>query len=229
MEHDYYGKDLPPKLLEVKGMRVAPEHREGEARLMRCCWYDYRDMHPVAKTYLFAELYRQQTAKFYDAMIDIRTVEDARAFVPDDIFMSRDLTSMWLARRQADEHGLPYGFVLRFVQDRFFARAQRTFPRPNQLYGEELENDMMPAWTELKARQITYASSERFRMSNWKGELAQAQHLNFVIGQIKARPAPRYRLLARMLNEDVLSSAMIAAHFSQQEAADAERYCAQFM
>lgn len=229
MEHDYYGKDTPVKLLEVKGMKLDPENRAGESKLMQSCWYDYRDMHPAAKTYLYAELYRQQTLKFYEAMIDIRTLDTARAFTPDDIFMSRDLTSMWLARRMADQHGVPYGFVLRFAQDRFFARVQRTFPRPNQLYGEELEVDMIAAWRERLDRQITYAASLRFRASSWRGELAQAQHVNFVVGQIKARPAPRHTLLARMLNEDVLALPMIASNFSQQESEAAKAYCERFL
>lgn len=229
MEHDYHGKSLPAKLLEVKSMKIDPAHREDEAKLMRTCWWDYRDMHPAAKTYLYAELYRQQTLKFYEAMVDIRTLDNARAFTPNDIFMSRDMTGMWLARRMCDENGWPYEFVLRFCQDRFFLRTQRSFPRPNQLYGEELEIDLHAAWQERLARQITYASDQRFRMSNWRGEVTQAQHLQFVIGQIKQRPAPRHRILARMLSEDVLSKPMIAAHFSQGEAVEAERYCAQFL
>jgi hypothetical protein len=225
----YYGIDCPAKLLEVKGLRIDPDHREGEASLMKRRWFDYRHMHPAAATYLYAEIYRQQTIAFYESCVDIRTVENARAFVPDDIFMSRDLTSMWLARRCADHHGLPYPFVVQFAQKRFFSRTQHNFPRPNQLYGEEFEIDLLAAWKELTARQITYSTSPQYRMSAWRGEIAQAQHVRFVIDQIKARPAPRYRLLARMLSEDVLSSALIASNFSQQEASQAETYCAQFM
>lgn len=228
MEH-FYGCDLPAKMLEMKGMRIDPEHREGEAHLMRVRWFDYRQMHPVTATYFFAECYRLQTAKFYEQMVDIRTVEEARAFTPDDIFMSRDLTAMWLARRCADEHSLPYPFVLRFAQDRFFARTQHNFPRPNQLYGEEFEIDLLAAWRELLARSLTVAESPRYRMKAWQGALDQAQHVKFVVDQIRARPAPRHRLIARMLRDDVLSVGIAASQFSEQEALDAERYCAQFL
>lgn len=225
----YYGIDCPPKLLEVKGLRIDPTHREGEATLMKKRWFDYRSLHPTAATYLYAEIYRQQTLAHYESCVDIRTLENARAFIPDDIYMSRDLTSMWLARRCADSHGLPYPFVVQFAQRRFFGRTQHNFPRPNQLYGEEFEMDLLDEWNSLLARQITYSTAPQYRMSAWKGDLAQAQHVRFVIDQIKKRPAPRYRILARMLREDVLSLPLIASNFSQQEAAQAERYCAQYL
>lgn len=229
MEIEFFGKGLDRKILELKGMKIDQEHRDGEAALMRKRWFDYRGMHPVEATYLYAHFYKEQTLKFYESVIDIRTVENARAFVPDDIFMSRDMTSMWLARRCADQHGLPYPFVLRFAQDRFFSRTQHSFPRPNQLYGEEFEIDLLAAWKEEVARKITYSSQARYKLSAWTGELDQAEHLHFVMEQIKARPAPRHRLMARMIAEGILNRALIAKRFSEQEADDAERYCSNFM
>lgn len=229
MEHEFFGSELPDKLLEIKGMKIAPDHRVGEAKLRRTCWFDYRGMHPVTATYLFAHYYKQQTQKFYETTVDIRTVENARAFTPDDIFMSRDLTSMWLARRFADEHGMPYPFLIRFAQDRFFSRTQRQFPRPNQLYGEEFENDVLASWKDQLGRQLTYSRQARFTMSCWRGTADQAQHVRFLESQIKSRQAPHYRLLARVLNEDLMSLPIISSLFSQEEADRAERYRSEFM
>lgn len=229
MDVEFFGKGLPPKLLELKGFKIDPEHREGEARLARTRWFDYRGMHPVEATYLFAHFYKEQTARFYESVIDIRTVENVLAFKPDDIFDSRDLTSMWLARRCADHYRVPYPFVVRFAQDRFFNRAQPSFPRPNQLYGEEFETDLVAAWREQVSRQITYSTQPRYRVGAWTGEAHQAAHIKFVITQIQARPAPRHKLLARMMAEGVLNKRLVARHFSQQEADDAERYFLQYM
>ena len=187
-------------------------------------WFDYRDMHPVAATYLFAHFYVEQTRKFYIQNVDIRTVEDARAFAPDDIFMSRDLTSMWLARRAADELGLPYPFVLQFAQSRFLSRLQLRFPRPNQLYGEEFEIDVAAAWTERLGCQLTYSTQPRYKASAWARQLSQAQHIKFVVQQVKRRPGPHHRILARLFNEDVLAAHLIKNQFSQKELSDAESY-----
>lgn len=210
-------------------MKIDPVHRAGEAKLMRTRWFDYRGLHPVTATYMFADAYRAQTLKFYESVIDIRTVEDARAFTPDDIFMSRDMTSMWLARRFADSHGLPYPFLLRFAQDRCFDRTHQRFPRPNQLYGEELEIDILLAWKDLLSRSLTYSELPHYKMKNWKGAPEQAQHARFVAAQISARNGSKVGLLARALSENILSAPLISALFSQEEADKAERYCAQYM
>lgn len=229
MENEFFGSELPAKMLEVKGMKIAPEHRANEASIRRTCWFDYRGLHPVTATYLFAHHYKQQTLKFYESVVDIRTVENARAFVPDDIFMSRDITSMWLARSFADEHGIPYPFLMQFAQTRYLARAQRQFPRPNQLYGEEMEIDVVAAWREQLSRQLTYSKQRRYTMKYWKSRVEQAQHVRFLETQVKSRPAPHHRLLARLLQEDLISLPIIKDAFSQEEADKAERYRAQFM
>lgn len=222
---DFYGSTLTREEMDVRGLRIDPTHRDGEAALMRRRWFDYRDLHPVAATYLYAHLYKQQTLKFYAQVIDIRTVEDARSFFPDDIFMSRDLTSMWLARRAADELGMPYTFILQFAQERFLSRLQHNFPRPNQLYGEEIELDLRAAWDARLANQLTYSTEARYRAAAWKPNLDQAQHLRFVFTQIERRPAAaRHRLLGRLIHEGIVRPDLAQAKFGSDTARAAEQY-----
>lgn len=223
------GLNLSPSDMELRGMRIDPAHREGEAGLLRKRWFDYRGLHPVAATYLYAHHYVLQTRKFYTENIDARTADSARAFVPDDVFMSRDLTSMWLARRATDALGIPYPFALQFAHTRFINRLQPRFPRPNQLYGEEFEADLSLAWKERVAMELTFSTQPRYRASAFKRDLDLAQHLKFVIDQIKARPAPHHRLLARMFSQDILSPTLAAGRFTQQEISAAEAYRAQFV
>lgn len=223
MEH-FFGSTLERAEMDLRGIRIDVSHRENEAWLMGRRWFDYRDMHPVAATYLYAHHYLEQTRKFYMQCIDARTVNEARAFTPDDIFMSRDLTSMWLARRSADSMGIPYPFILQFAQDRFLSRLQSRFPRPNQLYGEEFEIDVDAAWKQRLGIQLTYSTQPRFKASAWRAELPQAQHVKFVVDQVKRRPGPHFRILARLFNEDVLAARLIKNQFSQKELSDAEGY-----
>jgi hypothetical protein len=226
---EFFGHDMDKAALEVRALRIDPVHRSGEASLATTRWFDYRQMHPTTATYYFAHLYRLQTQRFYAATIDEDSAQDVRAFTPDDIFFSRYLTAMWNARRMCDEHGLPYDMLLRFAQERFIARMQHQFPRPNQLYGEEVELDILPFWQAQIARQITYAKSARFRMSQYKGEVVQAQHIRFVIEQVRRREGPHHRLLARLVKEDVLSLHLVASNFGQGASSDAEQYIAKFM
>lgn len=228
MEQSFFGSDLPLNLLEVKGIKIDPELRVGEATLMRKRWFDYRGMHPVLATYLYAHHYEQQVARFYETVVDIRTVEKVRPFAHPDVMTTNDAVPLWNARRAADELSIPYPFVMHFAQQRSLDRLYSTFPRPNQLYNEEFLADLAEAWQVRLKSQITTASDARYRMSQWRGDLDQAAHIRFVVEQIKARPAPRYRLLGRMIGEDILNASMVAVHFGQEEAARAEQWSSQF-
>lgn len=224
---DFIGSTLTQEEMDIRGLRIDPAHRTGEAELITKRWFDYRGMHAVAATYLYAHLYKQQTAKFYAQNIDIRTVEEARSFFPDDIFMSRDLTSMWLARRAADQLVIPYTFILQFAQERFIARLQHNFPRPNQLYGEEIEADVAQAWNERLATQLTYSRSPRYQVRNWSRQVDQAQHILFLVEQIMRRPAhSRANLLGRLIHEGVLATWQVQGRFTTQDLERAERYAA---
>jgi hypothetical protein len=224
----FTGDNLTPAELELRALRVDPANRVGEASLAKTRWFDYRHMHPTTATYYFAHCYQKQTRRFYAETIDERLAPNIRAFQPQDIFMSRDLTAMWHARRLCDTHGWPYTELLLFAQARFVARTQHQFPRPNQLYGEEIEIDMKPHWVAKVARQITHAESPRFLASQFKGELVQAQHMRFLVEQVLARPAPRHRLLARLFKEDRLSPQLARTFFTEAEVQAAEQYAAQF-
>lgn len=224
---DFLGSDLTRQEMDVRGLRIDPVHRDDEPGLMGTRWFDYRGLHPVAATYLYAHHYKQQTHKFYAQVVDIRTVEDARSFFPDDIFMSRDLTSMWLARGAADRLGIPYPFVLQFAQDRFIARLQRNFPRPNQLYGEEFEQDLQLAWQARLATQLTYSRQPRYRADAWKAERDQALHLRFIYLQIEARPKQsQHRLLGRLFSEGIVAPWMAMQRFGEAEVTAAKGYAA---
>jgi len=223
------GENLSIEQLELRALKLDPCHRDGEAALMNSRWFDYRRMHPTMATYFFAECYRLETRRFYAAMVDERSAEECRAFTPDDIFFSRDLTAMWLARRFADGLGLPYPFVLRFARERFFSRTQHNFPRPNQLYGEELEQDLKNAWAGQLARQMTFATDPYFKAQAFKGDKLQVEHVKYVIKQIKARQAPHHKMLARLVNEGTLSQRIVEISFGAAVAAAAEAHRAQFM
>jgi hypothetical protein len=217
MDTTYYGSGMTPREYELRAMKVDALHREDEAGLIQSRWFDYSALHPAQATYLYADLYKQQTLSFAESYIDIRTAADARAFVPDDIFMSRDMTGMWLARRAADALGMPYEFALQFAEQRALNRLFRHFARPNQLYGEEFEIDLTAAWQESLGRSLRYSRSASFLASAFRGSLVQQRHAAFVMAQIKRRALPHHNLLARMFREDVLSPALVEGHFEETQ------------
>lgn len=220
---DYIGQGIPRGQGELLALGIDPIHRDGEADLVQSRWFDYHDLHPTEATYLFAHHYVQQTRAFYEHTVDERTSEEVRGFLPNDIFKSRDLTSMWLARRAADAAGVPYPFVLRFAHARALDRHYRSFPRPNQLYGEEFELDMIDAWKEQLARQLTFSSLPHFQAAAYGGEAIQDKHVAFVISQVNARHGPKGGLLARCFKEGILAPTLpaVVRAFNREDLCDA--------
>ena len=215
---DFVGSEIKDrKSLELLAFRIDPMHRDGEADLMRSRWFDLRDIHPTMATYFYAHCYKVQTRTFYEQVVDIQTSERVRAFAPDDIFKGRDLTAMWIARRAADKLGCPYAWLLRFASDRALNRLYRTFPRPNQMYGEEFELDAADAWQELQARSLQFSKMQAYQALKYRGARRQDEHIAYLVSQVKARhPASHTSLLARCFNEGVLNTHMAQAHGFQE-------------
>ena len=214
MKTEYFGSTLSPKENEIRSLRIDPFHRECEASLIASRWFDYSQLHPTQATYLYAHIYKRQTRVFCETYVDARTVDESRAFANSDVFQSTDKAGMWLARGAADSLGIKYDFVMWFAQERAINRTYKSFPRPNQLYGEEFEMDLEIAWKESLARSMCYSREERYLAKNYKGSVWQKRHVRFVIDQIKARPAPHVNLLARMISQGILNTDMLENDFS---------------
>lgn len=200
--------------LEQKGLLIDPVHRQREPELLATRWFDYAHMHPVEATYAYAQAYVEGTRRFYERMVDVTTADQARAFVPRDIFKSRDLTSMWLARCTADTYGVPYDFVMFFAIERALNRLYRTMPRPNQLHGEEFDLDLRDAWQAECRRSLRY--SRIVKMTGQRDAL-QTRHGLFVVEQIRSRQKPHVGLIGRMLHVQAIDEGFAREHFTDAE------------
>lgn len=212
---DFFGNHLidRPKLVELRAMQINPEHRQREPDLMRSRWYDYRMWHPVIATYFFAHCYKQAAQEFYARYIDARKADRVTGLSEQDCFKGRDAASLWLARGTADRLGVPYPFYLSVVGKRAFERTERRFPRPNQIYGEEVSDDVAIAWAHHIKEQIVYGRHPDFLIKNWRGTPQQGQHIQFLLHQVRQRPAPQHGVLARLLVAGVIDESLIRSYF----------------
>lgn len=177
---------------------IPPELREDEAELMQKRWFDYRDLLPAQATELFANTYVEIYRDMYGAFIDIRDAEEIKPLTGVDLFESPDLLPFWRARQAADSLGCKYDFYLRFAFKRFVERGWRYFPRPNQLYGEELVLDIADSWEEAKRCMLYLAKSYRFDPAGYFGHPDQDAYHAYLVEQIKAREH-QHMLLARLV------------------------------
>jgi hypothetical protein len=218
IDSNWLGSDKTSAEYDAIGMAISETHRSVEASLFASKWIEYKLWHPVRATYYFAECYRRQTTRWMERNRDLLTAEDCVAFTPSDIFKSEDMTSMWLARQSADQHGMTYPFVMEQAMTRFVERAFHRFPRPNQLYGEEFEMDTRDAWQEQLTRSLQYSRDPQ--------TIQDPEHEGFVVQQILARQAGHANLLGRMFKEGVLRPKRMVKHFGSELTIKAVRVAA---
>lgn len=212
--NEYYGKGITRDdswMLEIA--KIPQELREDESELMQTRWFDYRHLLPAQATYLFAAIYDEIYREAHARAKDIDEAEEIMPLMVQDIFDSPELTSMWRARQVADRIGCRYDFYLRFAFSRFFDRTWRNFPRPNQLFSEELELDITDEWSHAKNVTLQLAKDKRFTIDAYSGHPDQVAYHAYLVEQIKQREH-QHMLIARLVfKEKVLPPEVAGEHF----------------
>lgn len=208
--------DLTPQQADQLALKIAPEHRAEEVALMRSRWWDYRLLHPTWTTYAFASAYQCSHIEWHRRFVDIDEADKQLLWPTGDIFKEKDLTAIWLARQAADRVGVPYPFVCSFAMQRALTRQFKRPMRPNQLYGEEFELDLAAAWKEHLDTQMPMPSVVFFRGSQFTRHPVQLAFREWLVSRVNSRPAPRYRILAWMLLDDLVNDALLQEHWPEE-------------
>lgn len=220
---EYFGRSLSKDECWPLELSVHEQHRTDEAALCASRWFDYRQLLPSQATYLFAAQYRYEYIEAYKRVKDIRTADTVSAFSPDDIFKSTDLTALWLARREADAIGCKYDFYLRLAFERFADRGWKNLPRPNQLYSEELSQDVKNAWAKRCREVLQLADSAFFSCDAYVAHPDQVAYHEWVIEQIKAREH-KHLALSRALRFDALPISLADKVFGTELVKRAQKF-----
>jgi hypothetical protein len=206
----YFGSNLSNIELDVLALKhVKPELRGLEAGLYQTKWFDYRHLHPVSATYLFAHHYQEQVRVIYAKTRDIEKAKDAKAFVTPDIFVLPELTAIVTARQAYDRIGMRYDFGIAYTFNRTCDRGWGYFPRPNQLYGEELLMDLSDAWHQRCVDSYQFVQESRFKMNRYVGHPDQIAHQEWALNQCTKRQHP-HMLLSTLLKEQYVNPEIAA-------------------
>jgi hypothetical protein len=220
-----YGSALTPADCEMLALsRIDQSLRVAESLLYTRKWFDTRHLHPVQATYLFADEYRQAVRRAYAFQKDVRTLDTVKGFDVEGLFESRELTAMWRARQAYDAVGCRYSFALDAIMKRFCDRGWKVFPRPNQLYAEEIVLDVRDAWNRECKAITQLAKHDRFRSENYAGHPDQIAYQAWQIAQVNSRGGNRAMLVARLLQEHALSDRTVIAVFGPSALAQAQRF-----
>jgi hypothetical protein len=194
--------------------RVGRPVRDRESALANLRWFDYRHLHPVQLTYLWAQTYEECAQRFVAQTKDRDAAPDIRAFNALDIFMSPEVTACWMARQGMDMVGCRYEFGIMYALRRFSDRGWRMFPRPNQLYGTEFLLDLKDAWKIECDASLQLPKHARFKRTNYRGDVDQDAFHDWLMGEVKRRKFPE-KVLARLISEDLADATVSARHFAK--------------
>lgn len=217
--HDFFGSDLTEDDMERLALeRVNRACLKREADLFATKWFDYRRMHHVKATYLFAEFFRraiQAAVRRYDDMEKAPFVKGHRG---DDILALRkaDITGFWKARQAFDERGIPYGVGLAFAMSYCFSYNRKYTPRPAHLYHPEMLAELEHHWTVMQRARIYAACDPWFGLDQYIGHRDQDAHQEWLIRQVEKKAAPQYALSTFMVERNLLDRKKVAERLGEQ-------------
>lgn len=192
---------------------IPAEDRAPESGLFRLRWFDQSAMMPSEATFFFAHVYREAVRAHYAKTVDYRTA-NSLAVIPEDIFTSPELLSVWRARQAADSIGCRYDFYIRAFLNRSLERGWHNVPRPNHLYSEEVILDIRDAWVDAKRAYLQEPEHEFFKAHNYVGHPKQVDYIDYLTAFIKTREHP-HLVIGSLIKRGLLPMQCAAERFDQ--------------
>jgi len=232
--------------------KLKPADMKIEAELYTKKWFEYRVLHPVQATYLFADAYIKAARNLYRKTKDNEAGRYIKPFAGKDLFVDQPVTgkrnpnvkpavfkAIWRARQQADSMGIPYDFYCEAVMRFALQQGWHRIPLAQQLYSTKAETTERQAefgyeaisvvdfvalsWVEFKKTRIVHAEGLHFKSEKNRNLPEQKHHRANVMGQIKTRSDPALSL-AYALEQDVVIERECIAYFGEATVIRAKRF-----
>lgn len=207
------------------------KERNLEPGLMVKKWWDYRVLHPVQATYLFAGILTNQVRDFIrshinDAparitengkVVDWHMIKSGDVFEPPahasrHAYWKRKVDGLIRARQAADAEGIDYSTFISVGLRHFYqgagsyvlAKRNAIMPEPNLLYGEAVLAEILGWWAQMIMTRVQHAHHPRYLLPNDDGHPDIATHRDWLIQQLCLRSAPELAA-ANLVRRDLLS------------------------
>lgn len=195
--------------------------RKDDTYLFTLKWFDYRFMHSVHATYLFADAYRTAYREAFKVNFDHERGEYVSGLKGQDIFdftkkRTNDMTGFVRARQYADMMGMPYIEYTRIAVDWAMRRTRKFLPRPCHLYNFSLLTAIQETWRDRKAGKIYVATDPLFKNEAYQSLQHQDAHHEWLLQQAALRANADHYLARMLYDEDVLLESKVAARFGAE-------------
>jgi len=170
--------------------RIRREWVSYEGALYRTKWFDYRYLHPVKATYLYADAFKTAYRRLYRETIDYRAADAIKPLKKDDLFECPPalISSVWRGRQHADALGVPYNLYTQWAIEaclRFWNRNH--LPRPQQLYSGHVCEFVEKKWEDHQRGSLNAGSHFSFQAQNYAGTPTQIAHHEWLFEQAGKR------------------------------------------
>lgn len=218
----FFGSSLTKEDCEVFSIAfVDRKLLKKEPELYGTKWFDYRELHPVMATYLFAHHYNKAFGEFMRVNKNHK-LRYMAAFKGKDVIKAKEAKSFWRLRQIADAHGVRYDFFMNEVMRWCANRGWRQPPRPAHVSSnEEMLADILIKWEGVSNEIIQWAMSERYRASNYVGAADQRAYEDVLCRQIKSKRFPHFSLYTALYQYDALRIERAILEFPEETVREA--------
>lgn len=226
LDLEFHGRGLSRKEYEVLAYEhIGQKFLDLEVGLFATKWFDYRFMHPTEATYCFAHCYRQAYKIAVERSKDAEKAIYSKGFRGTDMFDLKpiEITGFWKARQSADRLGVDYEFYAAYAMSFAIKNGWRNFPRPQQMYSEEMTKFIEDAWLSKLSASISIPKISFLNNADeFIGQKDQVDFQDYLAEQIKAKIHPVFAL-HNYIEANVLHQTTIDEHFTQKEVMQARK------
>lgn len=166
----FFGENLTDEQCEVlqldrfgDGTRVFRKHLGREMQLYQTKWFDYRILHPVVATYLYAYELNKTYQRYYQMTRDYEIGQYIKISKGKDIWFAKNSGGFIKGRQQADELGIPYDFYTSAAFNFLYIKKWKNLPRQNHMYAPDLIEHVQDKWVEYSKITLVVAKNDFFK------------------------------------------------------------------
>jgi hypothetical protein len=178
--------------------------------------------HPVQRLYLWVDCYVTAVRNAYRAIKDAKTAAVVHPFNGRDVFYTNEWIGALHSRQELDRLGIRYEFALGFAMKRAADRGWKVFPRPNQLYQQELIEDIRDAWHQECKTRLQIATDPLYKTQNFSGHPDQVAYREWLNAEIRKRGRIGWTL-ATPIAQGIYSTEDCVAAFGPEDAKQATK------
>lgn len=214
-----FGVDTPILECDALAMQCVRKDWQGYERgLFTSKWFDYRFMHPVHATYLYAHEWQIAHRQAFGRTFDRKAAEHIKLLKHEDIFACDKafLAGLWRGRQHADALCMPYDLYLQLALEAALKYwKQKYMPRPMHLYSANICESVVQRWEELQSAKLYVGAHVELRSYNYQGTDAQNAHHEWLLAQAMKRSNP-VPCLTQFYEDDLLPVEKIRVRFGDK-------------